>query len=184
MPLTGVGFTNELPAGVEIAGAHSSAGLGDGVATAPSGGNLVTLVGARVAAGASGSLTIPVVGMTAGGRTNEIGPVVAEQIGTMTPTSQATLEVRGPPAAFTLAATEATVEAVTLTAQIEPNGERTRYYFEYGTTPDYGISHAGRGIVGRDGASGGRAAGVRFELGRRLSLPGCGFECAGRRARK
>lgn len=82
-PLTGVGFTDTLPAGLLVAtpnGLIGSCGGGMIVATAASGG--IRLTGATLAAGAGCTFSVGVTGTTAGTKNNTTGAVTSVEGGT------------------------------------------------------------------------------------------------------
>jgi hypothetical protein len=77
--LTGVGFTDALPAGLVVATPNGLTGsCGGGTFTAPAGSNSVTLSGATLAASASCTVQINVVGTVAGNHTNSVTPMSTE----------------------------------------------------------------------------------------------------------
>jgi hypothetical protein len=49
-----------------------------------------------------------------------------------------TFKTREPPTVEGFLSTEVTASSATLVARVNPAGEETNYYFEYGTTPEYG----------------------------------------------
>jgi hypothetical protein len=60
----------------------------------------------------------------------------------------AAVAVAGPPAATTGAATKVTDTTATLEGAVSPNKEETTYYFEYGTTAEYGTKTPTEGPTG------------------------------------
>jgi uncharacterized repeat protein (TIGR01451 family) len=92
--LTGVGFTDTLPAGLTVANG-SVAQCGGTLTT--SGNNLITLSGASVAAGGTCVFSVTVTGTTAGVKNNTTGAVTSANGGTGTTSNTATITVVAPP---------------------------------------------------------------------------------------
>jgi uncharacterized repeat protein (TIGR01451 family) len=95
LAITGVGFTDVLPAGVTVANG-SVATCGGGSLTT-SGGTTITLTGGSIAAGASCSFSVMVTGTTAGVKNNTTSPVSANETGAGLTSNTATLTVLAPP---------------------------------------------------------------------------------------
>jgi uncharacterized repeat protein (TIGR01451 family) len=74
--LTGVGFTDTLPAGL-TASDGATAACGGTLTT--SGGDTITLAGATIAAGGTCTFSVPVTGTTAGVKDNITGTVTSEE---------------------------------------------------------------------------------------------------------
>jgi hypothetical protein len=85
MPLTGVGFTDTLPAGLVVATPNGlSSGAGDcqssgGTVTAPAGGNSISLSGASINASDSCTFSVIVTAVQAGVQTNVTGVVTSNE---------------------------------------------------------------------------------------------------------
>jgi hypothetical protein len=76
MDLTGVGFTDTLPAGLVVATPNGSTGeCGGGKIYAVAGGNIVSLSGAELAAGDSCMFSVNVTGVAGGDQQNSTGPI-------------------------------------------------------------------------------------------------------------
>jgi uncharacterized repeat protein (TIGR01451 family) len=102
VPLSGVGFTDNLPAGVVVATPNGLTGsCGGGSITAPAGSGTVSLTGATLAAGASCTFSANVVGTTPGIKPNTT-TAVTSNLGTGN-TASATLTVVALPPTLTKA---------------------------------------------------------------------------------
>jgi len=82
-PLTGIGFTDTLPSGLLVATPNGLAGsCGNGTITATVGSGSVSVSSATLAAGASCSFRVNVVGTTSGTQNNTTGAVTSTEGGT------------------------------------------------------------------------------------------------------
>jgi uncharacterized repeat protein (TIGR01451 family) len=93
--ITGVAFTDTLPAGLTVANGSSATCGGGTLVTG--GGNMITLTGGSIAAGGSCTMSVTVTGAAAGVNNNTTGPVSANETGTGVGSNTATLTVLGPP---------------------------------------------------------------------------------------
>ncbi|HET7749364.1 MAG TPA: hypothetical protein VFK81_08285 [Terriglobales bacterium] len=93
--LTGVSFTDNLPAGLVVATPNGLTNSCGGTATATAGSGSVTLSGGTVAASASCAITVNVTGTTAGDKNNSV--VVSSTEGGTSATATASITVVGPP---------------------------------------------------------------------------------------
>jgi mucin-19 len=95
--LSGVAFTDPLPAGLVIATPNGQTGTcGGGTITATQGANAITLSGATLAASSSCTFSVNVTGTSAGQQSNTTGAVTSTQGGTGG-TASASLVVVAPP---------------------------------------------------------------------------------------
>jgi len=137
--LTGVGFTDALPAGLVVATPNGLTGsCGGGTIAATAGGSSANLSGATLAANASCTFSINVTGPTAGTKVNTTSAVTSNEGGSGN-TATATLTVDAPATSTTLASSvnpSSVGQAVTFTATVTgasgaPTGTVT--FFDGGT---------------------------------------------------
>ena len=95
--LSGIGFTDSMPTGLVIATPNGLAGSCSGTVTATQGTSVVSLAGASLAAGASCSFSVNVVGVAAGTQNNTTSNVTSAEGGTGATSNTATLNVVAPP---------------------------------------------------------------------------------------
>jgi arabinogalactan endo-1,4-beta-galactosidase len=96
LSLSGIGFADAMPAGLTVSSPNGVTGsCGGGTITAASGSTSVSLSGAVLAAGASCTFAVNVVGTTAGAQNNVTGAVTSTEAGNGT-TASAQLTVVGP----------------------------------------------------------------------------------------
>lgn len=118
MTLSGIGFTDTLPAGLALTTPNGLTGsCGGGTITAPAGGTAISLSGATLAGAASCTFSVGVVGLAAGTYQDSTGPVSSTQGGAGSP-GQASISVTAaassPSASPTSAATPSPTSAATL----------------------------------------------------------------------
>jgi uncharacterized repeat protein (TIGR01451 family) len=95
--MTGVGFSDTLPAGLVISTPNGLTGsCGGGTITATAGTNTISLTGASLAASASCTFSVNVTGIAAGTQNNTTGPVTSTEGGTGG-TASASINVVAPP---------------------------------------------------------------------------------------
>jgi hypothetical protein len=100
--LTGVGFTDTLPAGLVVSTPNGLTGTcGGGTITATAGSNSVSLTGATLAASASCTFSANVTGTAPGTQTNVTGAVISVEGGTGGTATAGVTVVAGGPAAPT-----------------------------------------------------------------------------------
>ena len=94
--LSGIGFTDGFPSGLTVASPNGLAGsCGDGTITAAAGTSSVSLSGASLAAGASCTFAVNIVGTTAGAQNNVTSAVTSTEAGNGS-TASAQITVVGP----------------------------------------------------------------------------------------
>ncbi len=97
--LDGIGFTDNLPAGMMVATPTGLTGsCPSGTITAAAGGGVVSLSGATLAAGATCNFSVNVTATTVGVLNNTTGPVSSNESGAGAGSNTATLTVLSPPA--------------------------------------------------------------------------------------
>ncbi len=94
--LTGVGFTDTLPAGLVISTPNGQTSTCGGTITATAGTNTISLSGGTIAANASCTLSVNVTGITAGLQNNTTSNVTSTEGGTGG-TASASIKVEAPP---------------------------------------------------------------------------------------
>ncbi|GAA5186345.1 hypothetical protein GCM10023322_32410 [Rugosimonospora acidiphila] len=96
-PLTGVGFTDALPAGLVVATPNGVSGTcGGGTITATAGGTNISLAGATLPGGGSCTFSVNVTGTTSGTKVNTTAAVTSVQSGPGTPASASVTVVAAP----------------------------------------------------------------------------------------
>ena len=143
MTLSGIAFTDTLPAGLVVATPNGlTGGCGGGTISAPAGGTTISLAGATLAAQASCTFSVVIVGASTGNFTDSTGPIGSTEGGSgaagsagltivgepaPTPTPTPTLAVTpaptptaAPTAAPTLAATPPPTPTATPTLAVTP----------------------------------------------------------------
>jgi uncharacterized repeat protein (TIGR01451 family) len=123
--LTGVGFTDTLPAGLVVATPNGLTGsCGGGTITATAGSAAVSLSAATVAAGASCSFAVKVTAVSPGAKNNTTSAVTSANGGSG-PAATATLTVTRAPTTTTITSAPASPSLgspVTFTATVVPSG--------------------------------------------------------------
>jgi len=98
VPLTGVGFSDTLVAGITVASGTTSNVCGTGTLTTTNATNgTIVLTGGGVAANSSCMFSVTVIGAAAGTQSNTTGAVTSNEGGTGTTSNMATLTVVAPP---------------------------------------------------------------------------------------
>ena len=95
--LTGVAFTDTLPAGLQVATPNGLITTCSGTVTATAGSGSISLTGASLAANASCKVAVSVIGVSAGVQNNTTGPVSSIESGPGGTSNTATVTVIGPP---------------------------------------------------------------------------------------
>jgi uncharacterized repeat protein (TIGR01451 family) len=97
-PLSGVAFTDNLPAGLVVSTPNGLAGsCGAGAITASSNSGSIVLSGGTLAASASCSFSVSVTGTAPGGLANTTGPVSSTESGPGAVSNTATVTILAPP---------------------------------------------------------------------------------------
>ncbi|MGH9823514.1 MAG: hypothetical protein ACREDR_09715, partial [Blastocatellia bacterium] len=95
--LTGVGFSDTLPAGLKVAATPNANTTIGGTITAGAGSSTITFSGGTVPAGGSGTVSVDVTGMAAGVDNNITSAVTSANGGTGGTSNTATITVVAPP---------------------------------------------------------------------------------------
>ncbi|HEX3154855.1 MAG TPA: hypothetical protein VHV32_09530, partial [Candidatus Angelobacter sp.] len=95
--LTGVAFSDTLPAGLQVATPSGLAGTCSGTVTAAAGSGSISLTGGTLAANASCTISLNVKGIAAGVQNNTTGPISSTESGPGATSNTATITVIGPP---------------------------------------------------------------------------------------
>ena len=95
--LTGVAFSDTLPAGLQVATPNGLATTCSGTVTAAAGSGSISLTGGTLAATASCSISLNVTGIAAGVQNNTTGPISSNESGAGATSNTASITVIGPP---------------------------------------------------------------------------------------
>ncbi|HEY1939547.1 MAG TPA: hypothetical protein VGJ33_16575 [Candidatus Angelobacter sp.] len=95
--LTGIAFSDVLPAGLQVATPNALTSTCGGVATAAAGSSAISLTGGTLAANASCSIGLNVKGIAAGVELNTTGPISSNESGAGATSNTASITVIGPP---------------------------------------------------------------------------------------
>ncbi|MFC6015609.1 ice-binding family protein [Plantactinospora solaniradicis] len=110
--LTGVGFTDALPAGLVVATPNGLSGsCGGGTITATAGSGNISLTGATLPAGGSCTFSVDVTGTTSGTKVNTSSPVDSTQSGPGIPASASVTVAPATPATISKAFGDVVIEA-------------------------------------------------------------------------
>jgi uncharacterized repeat protein (TIGR01451 family) len=138
--LTGVQFTDNLPAGLRIANPNGLAGsCGGGTITAAAGSGTITLTGATLPAGGSCTFSLAVTAVAVGTQVNTTSQVGSANGGTG-PKATASVAVSRAPTTTTVTVTPATPgfgQNVTFTATVVPSGPNDSGVAPTGTVSFY-----------------------------------------------
>ncbi len=154
--LTGIAFTDTLPAGLQVATPNGLTATCNGTTTAAAGSGSISLSSAVLAGNASCSISLNVQGIAAGVQNNTTGPISSTEGGSGATSNTASITVIGPPniskafgaASITLNAT--TTLSFTI---INPNALVALTGVAFGDTLPAGLSVANpNGLTGSCGA--------------------------------
>jgi uncharacterized repeat protein (TIGR01451 family) len=95
--LSGVAFSDTLPAGLQVATPNGLTTTCSGTVTATAGSGSISLTGASLAANASCTIALNVKGVAAGVQNNTTGPISANESGAGATSNTASVTVIGPP---------------------------------------------------------------------------------------
>jgi CSLREA domain-containing protein/uncharacterized repeat protein (TIGR01451 family) len=97
LALTGVAFSDTLPAGLQVATPNGLTTTCSGTVTAAAGSGSISLTGGSLAANASCSISLNVTGIAAGVQNNTTGPISSTESGAGATSNTASITVIGPP---------------------------------------------------------------------------------------
>jgi uncharacterized repeat protein (TIGR01451 family) len=97
LALTGVAFSDTLPAGLQVATPNGLTTTCSGTVTAAAGSGSISLTGATLAANASCTISLNVTGISAGVQNNTTGPISSTESGAGATSNTASITVIGPP---------------------------------------------------------------------------------------
>jgi uncharacterized repeat protein (TIGR01451 family) len=154
--LTGVAFSDTLPAGLQVTTPNNLTTTCSGTVTAAAGSGSISLTGATLAGNASCTISLSVTGIAAGVQNNTTGPISSTESGAGLPSNTATLTVIGPPSiakAFGAASINLN-SATTLTFTItNPNATVALTGVAFGDTLPAGLAVANpNGLTGSCGS--------------------------------
>src|SRR5262249_17535964 len=96
--LTGIAFTDSLPAGLKVATPNGLSSSCGGTTTAAAGSGSISLSAGTLAANASCTISLNGTGVAPGVQNNTTGPISSTESGAGQPSNTATITVIGPPA--------------------------------------------------------------------------------------
>lgn len=145
--LHGLAFTDALPPGLRVAvGAPIVSDCAQAVVLAEPAAQIIQ-AHINLAAQQSCSVQIQIASGVPGVWVNTLLQLTSTETGPIMINAAATLEVTGP-RVKTGPANEVTPDAAMLLGWVNPNGLETIYYFDYGTTTNYGIKSAKQALAG------------------------------------
>ncbi|HWG86378.1 MAG TPA: hypothetical protein VN679_01255, partial [Candidatus Acidoferrales bacterium] len=97
LALSGVAFSDSLPAGLVVATPNGLTSTCGGTVTAAAGSGSISLTGGALAANGSCTIALNVKGVAAGVQNNTTGPISSTESGAGAPSNTATITVIGPP---------------------------------------------------------------------------------------
>jgi uncharacterized repeat protein (TIGR01451 family) len=156
LALTGVAFSDTLPAGLQVATPNGLVTTCTGTVTAAAGSGSISLSGATLAANANCKVSVNVQGIAAGVQNNTTGPVSSTESGPGATSNTASITVIGPPS-IAKAFGAATIQlngTTTLTFTItNPNATVALTGVGFGDTLPAGLAVANpNGLTGSCGA--------------------------------
>ncbi len=156
LALTGVAFSDALPAGLVVATPNGLSSTCGGTTTAAAGSGSISLTGGTLAANASCVISLNVTGVQAGVQNNTTGPISSNESGAGATSNTASITVIGPPS-IAKAFGAATIQlngTTTLTFTItNPNATVALTGVGFGDTLPAGLAVANpNGLTGSCGA--------------------------------
>jgi fimbrial isopeptide formation D2 family protein len=156
LPLTGVAFSDALPAGLVVATPNALTNSCGGTATAAAGSGSISLTGGTLAANASCTISLNVTGVQAGVQNNTTGPISSNESGAGTTSNTASITVIGPPSiskAFGAASIQLNAQTTLTFTITNPNATVALTGVGFGDTLPAGLAVANpNGLTGSCGA--------------------------------
>ena len=132
--LTGVAFSDNLPAGLAVATPNGLSSTCGGTTTAVAGSGSASLSGGTVAASSSCSISLNVTGTALGAQNNTTGTITSNESGPGTTSNTATLTVTGTPPSITSAASTTFTAGVAGSFTVMTSGTPTPSLSDGGAT--------------------------------------------------
>ena len=156
LALTGVAFSDTLPAGLQISTPSGLTTTCSGTVTAAAGSGSVSLTGGTLAANASCTISVNVTGIAAGVQNNTTGPISSNESGAGATSNTASITVIGPPSiakAFGAASINLNAQTTLSFTITNPNATVALTGVGFGDTLPAGLAVANpNGLTGSCGA--------------------------------
>ncbi|HET9837491.1 MAG TPA: hypothetical protein VFR84_04590 [Candidatus Angelobacter sp.] len=156
LALTGVAFSDTLPAGLVVATPNGLSTTCTGTVTAAAGSGSISLTGGTLAANASCSISLNVTGVQAGVQNNTTGPISSTESGAGATSNTASITVIGPPSiakAFGAASINLNAQTTLTFTITNPNATVALTGVGFGDTLPAGLAVANpNGLTGSCGA--------------------------------
>ncbi|HEX3584626.1 MAG TPA: CSLREA domain-containing protein [Candidatus Angelobacter sp.] len=156
LALTGVAFTDALPAGLAVATPNGLSSTCGGTATAAAGSGSISLSGGTLAANGSCTISLNVTGTQAGVQNNTTGPISSNESGAGATSNTASITVIGPPSiskAFGAASIQLNAQTTLTFTITNPNATVALTGVGFGDTLPAGLAVANpNGLTGSCGS--------------------------------
>ena len=156
LALTGVAFSDALPAGLAVATPNGLTSSCGGTTTAAAGSGSISLTGGSLAANGSCTISLNVTGVAAGVQNNTTGPISSNETGAGATSNTASITVIGPPSiakAFGAASIQLNAQTTLTFTITNPNATVALNGVGFGDTLPAGLAVANpNGLTGSCGA--------------------------------
>jgi fimbrial isopeptide formation D2 family protein len=156
LALTGVAFSDALPAGLVVATPNGLSSTCGGTTTAAAGSGSISLTGGTLAANGSCTISLNVTGVQAGVQNNTTGPISSNESGAGATSNTASITVIGPPSiakAFGAASIQLNAQTTLTFTITNPNATVALTGVGFGDTLPAGLAVANpNGLTGSCGA--------------------------------
>jgi uncharacterized repeat protein (TIGR01451 family) len=156
LALTGVAFTDALPAGLAVATPNGLSSTCGGTTTAAAGSGSISLSGGTLAANGSCTISLNVTGTQAGVQNNTTGPISSNESGAGATSNTASITVIGPPSiskAFGAASIQLNAQTTLTFTITNPNATVALTGVGFGDTLPAGLAVANpNGLTGSCGS--------------------------------